>query len=60
MDCITHGVTKSQTQLSNFHFHFHEGLVEASLLLSTIKFNIESLETLGYFCVVCIMKGLQE
>ena len=21
MDCIVHGVTKSQTQLSNFHFH---------------------------------------
>ena len=60
MDCITHGITKSQTQLSNFHFHFHEGLVEASLLVSTSKFNIEALETLGYFCVVCIMKGLQE
>ena len=23
MDCIVHGVTKSQTQLSDFHFHFH-------------------------------------
>ena len=23
MDCIAHGVTKSQTRLSNFHFHFH-------------------------------------
>ena len=22
MDCIVHGVTKSQTRLSNFHFHF--------------------------------------
>ena len=22
MDCIVHGVTKSRTQLSNFHFHF--------------------------------------
>ena len=22
MDCIVHGVQKSQTQLSNFHFHF--------------------------------------
>ena len=22
MDCIVHGVAKSQTQLSNFHFHF--------------------------------------
>ena len=23
MNCIVHGVTKSQTQLSDFHFHFH-------------------------------------
>ena len=22
MDCIVHGVTKSWTQLNNFHFHF--------------------------------------
>ena len=22
MDCIVHGVAKSRTQLSNFHFHF--------------------------------------
>ena len=25
MDGIVHGVTKSQTQLSDFHFHFHMG-----------------------------------
>ena len=24
MDCIVHGVTKSQTRLSDFHFHFHD------------------------------------
>ena len=24
MDCIVHGVTKSQTQLSDFHFHRQE------------------------------------
>ena len=24
MDCIDHGVTKSQTQLSDLHFHFHK------------------------------------
>ena len=23
MDCIVHGVTKSRTRLSDFHFHFH-------------------------------------
>ena len=22
IDCVSHGVTKSQTQLSDFHFHF--------------------------------------
>ena len=25
MNCIVHGVTKSQTRLSNFHFHIHTG-----------------------------------
>ena len=23
MDCTVHGVTKSQTQLSDFHFHYN-------------------------------------
>ena len=23
MDCIVHGVSKSWTQLNNFHFHYH-------------------------------------
>ena len=23
MDCIVHGIANSQTQLSNFHLHFH-------------------------------------
>ena len=26
MDCIVHGVTKSQTRLSNFHFPLHQWL----------------------------------
>ena len=30
MDCIVHRVAKSQTQLSNFHFHFHMTLKHAS------------------------------
>ena len=33
MDCIIHGVTKSQTGLSDFHFHFPPAL--AGLFLST-------------------------
>ena len=28
MNCIVHGVTKSQTQLSNFHFHFQNDVQE--------------------------------
>ena len=27
MDCIIHGVTKSRTQLSDFHFHLYNVLV---------------------------------
>ena len=27
IDCIVLGVAKSQTQLSNFHYHFQEALV---------------------------------
>jgi len=29
MDCIVHGVAKSGTRLSDFHFHFHKGVYEA-------------------------------
>ena len=28
MDCIVHGVTKSRTQLSDFHFHFHPSFTD--------------------------------
>ena len=36
MDCIVHGVTKSQTQLSDFHFHFL--FVEKTIqILNTLK-----------------------
>ena len=33
MDCIVHGVTKSQTQLSDFHFHFHFHFQSLSYLI---------------------------
>ena len=32
MDCIVHGVLKSQTQLSDFHFHF---MKKTHLMFST-------------------------
>ena len=30
MDCIVHGVTKSRTQLSNFHFRLEKNLMDFS------------------------------
>ena len=30
MDCIVHGVAKSQTGLSNFHFHMNCGIAGSS------------------------------
>ena len=33
MDCIVHGVTKSWTQLSNFHFHSSCRILDPSLTL---------------------------
>ena len=29
MDCIVHGVAKSQTRLSDFHFHFSQQTVDS-------------------------------
>ena len=36
MDCIVHGVTKSWTRLSDFHFHSHP-YVRASLIAQLVK-----------------------
>ena len=30
MDCIVHGVAKSQTRLSDFHFHFSQQTVDSA------------------------------
>ena len=41
MDCIVHGVTKSQTQLSDFHFHFRAWeLGQVAYILSKAEDNI--------------------
>ena len=43
MDCIVHGVAKSQRGLSDFHFHFGEVVVEErikNILLHNVCFNI--------------------
>ena len=39
MDFIVHGVTKSGTQLSDFHFHFHfmSSMLDYSCVSSVVK-----------------------
>ena len=37
MDCILHGVTKSWTLLSNFHFHFPSTGAEVWIFVDYIK-----------------------
>ena len=51
MDRIVHGVTKSRTRLSDFHFHF--------LLLSRvfIAFMSPCFSVFSFFCVVKIYKS---
>ena len=34
MDCIIHGLTKNQTQLSDFHFCFHSSFLSVLTLVS--------------------------
>ena len=36
-DCIVHGVTKSGTQLSDFHFHFMSSMLDYSCVSSVVK-----------------------
>ena len=36
MDCIVHGVKKSQTRMSDFHFHFHILCILITLLVSCV------------------------
>ena len=40
MDCIVHGVTKSQTQLSDFHFRLHSFAISLSFLTSGAIMNL--------------------
>ena len=37
MDCIAHGVAKSQTRLSDFHFHFYTTSQGDSLVTTFLK-----------------------
>ena len=42
MDCIVHGVAKSQTQLSDFHFHFQPPFTIQTLRKWRIKRNLSN------------------
>ena len=46
MDCLVHGVTKSQTRLSDFHFHFsqrNESEKNWVFTVLTTKFQVQGL-----------------
>ena len=42
MDCIVHGVTKSRTRLSGFHFHFRVAESEEKLKSLSMKVRVKS------------------
>ena len=51
MDCIVHGVKKSQTRMSDFHFHFHMFCILITLLVSCVSYT--HTRTHSWF-VVCV------
>ena len=52
MDCIVHGVKKSWTQLTDFHFHFAMVIVRGHIIffiyLTVIGFNCDRQDLLSY------------
>ena len=59
MDCEVHGVTKNQTQLSNFHFY---SLLEKLIYVFLTKFYTESTITnpLFFYKPLFINKGISD
>ena len=50
MDCIVHGVSKSWTCLSDFHFHFQDSVKEyIGTELSTMSGTEEALNKCSYY-----------
>ena len=45
MDCLVHGVAKSQTQLSDFHFHYMKSTESVSLLVKEIYLHSSVIPT---------------
>ena len=64
MDCIVHGVAKSRTRLSNFHFHFLSFLSVTALAYDLILAELEgrqhsvlqALSLSGKQYIVCIVR----
>ena len=54
MDCIVHGMAKSQTRLSDFHLlHFTQGHPQGILMLSKkITEALEGLSPIGSFLIL--------
>ena len=50
MDCMVHGVAKSWTQLSNFHFHFSLGRI--MLNSANLSENYEFLRQTDFICLL--------
>ena len=46
MDCIVHGVTKSWTRLSDFHFHSHPYMTTAKTIALTIWTSVSKVMSL--------------
>ena len=47
IDCIVHGVSKSRTQLSNFHFHFLFNITSIFGWFTCFKIHIQFLDFPG-------------
>ena len=47
MDCIVHGVAKSQTRLSDFHFHFFRVEISVQGTIEGLQGTIKQLKALG-------------
>ena len=56
MDCVVHGVTKSRTRLSNFHFHFQSFMILSASVVSVAMFPLPFL-LLFFFHLFLLVGG---
>ena len=59
MDCIVYGVAKSQTWLSNFHFHFSLSLTSYQIQLSFLTHNLCNCAGFVYGCESWTIKKVE-